>query len=235
MARHGTSSLDFAHLAVTQRRHAMVNTKAIMRSPMTVEDHQASRWIVYPYRLLDCCLVSDGAAAVIVTSASRARQLPRAPVYIHNATGGGTHGPEDQWTTVGRVNSRRLYAGVGIEPRDIDFAEVYDPFTGMCLIHIEDFGLTEEGGSGSWVRAGGNGLDGETPVNTHGGLLSEAYVQGLNHVVEAVQQLRPEGVVDDLCEGPHTFDRSICRQVRSPSIGLVVGERGDSALLLRRD
>ena len=87
---------------------------------------------------------------------------------------------------------------------------------------------------GAWVRERHNALDGDPPVNTHGGLLSEAHIHGLNHFIEAVQQLRPEGVRDDLCEGPHTFDRSRCRQVRDPRIALVCGEGGGSAMLLRR-
>jgi hypothetical protein len=104
----------------------------------------------------------------------------------------------------------------------------------MCLLHIEGFGLVEEGQAGEWVTAGRNGLDGDTAVNTHGGLLSEAYIGGYNHIVEAVQQLRPEGVIDDLCESNHTYVRSRCRQVRDAKIGLVCGESGESALLLRR-
>ena len=102
------------------------------------------------------------------------------------------------------------------------------------MVHIEDFGLVNKGEIGPWVTAGHNRLDGALPVNTHGGLLSEAHIAGLNHFIEAVQQLRPEGVVDDLCEGPHTYDRAICRQVRDPDIALVCGEGGGSAMLLRK-
>ena len=102
------------------------------------------------------------------------------------------------------------------------------------MTHIEDFGLVKKGEIGGWVREGHNHLDGDLPVNTHGGLLSEAHIHGLNHVIEAVQQLRPEGVVDDLCDGAHTYDRATCRQVRDPKIALVCGECGESAMLLRR-
>jgi len=116
----------------------------------------------------------------------------------------------------------------------VSIAELYDPFTGMCMLHIEDFGLVPKGEVGAWVTAGQNGLDGETPVNTHGGLLSEGHMMGLNHVVEAVQQLRPHGVVDDLCDGPHTYDRTTCRQVRDPEIALLCGEGGGSGMLLRK-
>ena len=240
MARYGTTPVDFAHLAVTQRQHAMLNKKAMMRKPMSIEDHQNSRWIVYPFRLLDCCLQTDGAVALVVTSAERAKDLRHKPVYIMAGVGGavGLGGRGEAPTlleTAGAHAAPLLFEGAGIKPGDVSFAEVYDPFTMMCMVHIEDFGFVKKGEIGGWVREGHNKLDGRLPVNTHGGLLSEAHIHGLNHVIEAVQQLRPEGVVDDLCEGPHSYDRSVCRQVRDPRIGLVCGEGGESALLLRRD
>jgi acetyl-CoA acetyltransferase len=153
-------------------------------------------------------------------------------VYV--MAGAAGESPTRAWQTSGVAVAPRLYGDAGIEATDVDVAELYDPFTGMCLLHIEDFGLAAPGQSGRWVTAGGNALDGETPINTHGGLLSEAHINGLNHVLEAVQQLRPEGVVDDLCAGAHTFDRTMCRQVRDPKIALVCGEGGGSALLLRK-
>jgi acetyl-CoA acetyltransferase len=231
MARFGTTTEDFAHLAVTQRKHASLNEKAIMREPLTVQQHQESPWVTYPYRLLDCCLQSDGAVAVVITSADRARSLRHKPVYISSIMGGTVPG-DQPWEVNAHKNAPRLYEGAGIVAADVDVAELYDPFTGMCLLHMEGFGLVEPGASGAFVRAGKNGLDGETPVNTHGGLLSEAYIQGLNHVVEAVQQLRPEGVVDDGCNGAHDYDRSHCRQVRDPNVALVCGECGDTSLIL---
>ena len=233
MARYGTTTLDFAHLAVTQREHATLNKKAMMRKPITIEDHQNSRWIIYPCRLLDCCQESDGAVALVVTSAERARSLRHAPVYIMAGIGGAGE-TAGLWETNGVNAAPLLYEGAGISPRDVSLAEIYDPFTFMCMIHMQDFRLVEKGGVGAWVRERHNALDGDLPVNTHGGLLSEAHIHGLNHFIEAVQQLRPEGVRDDLCEGPHTFDRSRCRQVRDPRIALVCGEGGGSAMLLRR-
>jgi len=233
MARFGTTSLDFAHLAVTQRKHAMLNKKAVMRQPLTVEEHQASRWVVHPYRLLDCCIQTDGAVALIITTAERARDLRKAPVYIMAALAGRTVS-EIPWETNGVRAAPVLYGAAGITPADVDVAELYDPFTFMCMTHMEDFGLVPKGEVGAWVRAGQNGFDGPCPVNTHGGLLSESYVQGLNHVIEAVQQLRPGGVCDDLCEGPHTYDRATCRQVRDAEIALCCGEEGGSSLLLRK-
>lgn len=233
MARYGTTVLDFAHLAVTQRTHASLNQKAMMRKPITIADHQSSRWIIYPFRLLDCCQQTDGAVALVVTSAERARDMPHRPVYIMAGIG-GTGQTDGLWETNGVNSAPYLYAGAGITPKDVSLAGIYDPFTFMCMTHIEDFGLVKKGEIGGWVSAGKNALDGETPVNTHGGLLSEAHIHGLNHVIEAVQQLRPEGVVDDLCEGPHTYDRTMCRQVRDPEIALICGEGGGSAMLLRR-
>jgi acetyl-CoA acetyltransferase len=233
MARFGTTTLDFAHLAVTQRQHATLNQKAQMRKPITIEDHQSSRWISYPYRLLDCCQQTDGGVAIVVTSAERARDLRHAPVYIMAGVAGEGE-TRALWETNGVNLAPRLYGAAGITPRDVSLAELYDPFTGMCLLHMEDFGMVPKGEVGAWVTAGKNGLDGETPVNTHGGLLSEGHLMGLNHVVEAVQQLRPEGVRDDLCEGPHTYDRATCRQVRDPEIALLCGEGGSSAMLLQR-
>jgi acetyl-CoA acetyltransferase len=234
MARYGTTTLDFAHLAVTERSHAVLNQKAMMRKPMTIEDHQNSRWIIYPFRLLDCCQETDGAVALVITSAERARDSKHAPVYIMSGIGGSGR-TAGLWETNAVNSAPLLYEGAGITPRDISLAEIYDPFTFMCMTHIEDFGLVKKGEIGRWVREGHNRLDGDLPVNTHGGLLSEAHIHGLNHFIEAVQQLRPEGVVDDLCQGAHTYNRTVCRQVRNPQIALVCGEAGGSAMLLRKE
>ena len=225
MARYGATSLDFAHLAVNQRRNALLNKKAMMRKPITIEDHQNSRWIVYPYHLLDCCLETNGSVALVVTSAERARDLRHNPIYIMSAVCGDQDAPD----TPGR-----LFEGAGISPQDVDIAESYDDFTFICLKHLVDFGFAPMGGVGEWIRAGHASLDGDLPVNTHGGLLSEGHLLGLNHVIEAVQQLRVGGVVDDLCEGPHTYDRATCRQVQDPEIAFVCGVQGGSAMLLRK-
>lgn len=229
MAKYGTTTLDFAHLAVTQRKHATLNKKAMMRKPITIEDHQNSRWIIYPYRLLDCCQETDGAIAAIVSSADQAVHLRHNPVYIM----GGSMGHEDRDGEGGGAGAR-AFEGAGISPKDVDVAEIYDNFSFMCLKHITDFGLVPAGEVGAWVRDGHNGLDGELPVNTHGGLLSEAHFMGFNHVIEAVQQLRDGGVCDDLCEGTHTYDRGVCRQVRDPEIAFVGANLSNSAVVLRK-
>jgi acetyl-CoA acetyltransferase len=234
MARYGATTDDLAHVAVTQRGHAGLNTKAQMRAPMTVEDHQHSPWVVYPYRLFDCCLQSDGAMAIVVTSTERARTLRHAPVLINSFMGGVyPQAPDPTWEIEAKRAAPILYERGGLTPQDVDFAELYDPFSGMVLLHVEGFGLAAPGAAPELFRSGGAGLDGTMPVNTHGGMLSESYMQGLNHVVEAVQQLRPGGVVDDLCTGAHDYDRAHCRQLRDPHVGLVCGECGGSSLLLR--
>jgi acetyl-CoA acetyltransferase len=232
MDRYGVTSLDLAQIAVSQREHATLNTKAMMRTPITVQDHQDSPWIIEPFRLLDMCLRTDGAVALVITSAERARDSRHGPVYIKEFVGGGPIPYAPIWQISASKTAKVLYEGAGVSKDDIDFAELYDPFTGMCLMHMEGFGMADEGEGADWVRSGGNRLDGSTPVNTHGGLLSESYFNGYNHIIEAVQQLRPGGVIDDLCTLEHDYDRSRCRQVRDPKLGLVCGECGDSALLL---
>lgn len=238
MAHFGTSSLDFAHLAVAQRDHARLNRKAMMTAPMSIADHQASPWLIEPFRLLDCCLRSDGAVAIVVSAADRARGTRHGPIHIRSMMGGtlgnqqGTLHTPGLWELYATRAAAKLYAGGDLTAADIDIAELYDPFTGICLMHMEGFGLAAPGEAAARVRVGDTGLDGAIPMNTHGGLLSEAYNHGLGHVVEAVQQLRPGGVVDDFCDGAHDHDRAHCRQVHDPKIALVCGECGDSSLIL---
>jgi acetyl-CoA acetyltransferase len=235
MSTYGVTNEDFGRISVVDRAHAARNPDAwFYERPITLDDHQNSRWVIEPVlRLLDCCQESDGGVALVITSAERAHDLKHAPVYIMSGMGGQGQ-TAGLWETNGVNAAPLLYEGAGITPKDVSIAEIYDPFTFMCMTHIEDFGLVKKGDIGGWVTAGHNRLDGTLPVNTHGGLMSEAHIHGLNHVIEAVQQLRPEGVVDDLCDGPHTYDRSTCRQVRNPEIALVCGECGESAMLLRR-
>lgn len=241
MDRYGTTSSDFGHLAVTQRAHARLNRKAMMTGAMTIDDHQKSPWLIYPFRLLDTCLRSDGAVALVVSAADRARDSRHGPIYIRALMGGtlgnqhGTLNTPGLWELYAHHAAEKLYAAAEMTPDDIDLFELYDPFTGICLMHMEGFGLAERGGAAARLRAGDAGLDGPIPLNTHGGLLSEAYMHGLGHVVEAVQQLRPGGVVDDFCNGEHDHDRAHCRQVRGARTSLVCGECGDSSLILTCD
>jgi acetyl-CoA acetyltransferase len=237
--RFGLTNRDFAELAVLQRRNALLNRKSMMTKPITVDEHQASPWVVEPFRFLDCSLTSDGGMAILVSSTRDARHMRRSPVLIRAASAGSLGPPTrrlsaDLWDmNVGRA-AARLYGQAGMTVKDIDVAELYDPFTGMCLLHIEGYGIAAPGNAPTAIRAGELTLDGRVAVNTHGGHLSEAGMAGLGHVFEAVQQLRSEGVRDDYCEAAHDYDRAHCRQVRDAEVALVCGEAGDSALILRR-
>ena len=200
MIKYGTTSEQLGAVAVSFRRNAADNARAMMREPITLADHQASRMIVDPFRLLDICLESDGACALLVTSAGRARDLRRKPVYILGAAyGGGPSQGDDLFDAIrwpehaqnyAKYIAADLWGSAGVGPRDIDVAEIYDCFTYSVIMQLEGFGFCREGEGGAFVEAGAIARDGELPVNTHGGLLSEAYIHGLNHVVEAVEQLR---------------------------------------------
>ncbi len=240
MQEYGLQNSDLAPLAVLQRGNAALNRKALMTKPISVADHQDSPWIVEPFRLLDCSIWNDGAVALVVSATAGRRGGDSSAVTIRAVSGGTMSAPvrrsgaSAHWELNASALAPELYRLAGLAPSDIDLAEVYDPFTGVALMHIEQFGLCEPGTSPELLRRGDFALDGPTPVNTHGGHLSEGGTMGLGHVVEAVQQLREGGVRDDYCEGSHDHDRRHCRQVRDPEFGLVVGESGDSALILRR-
>ena len=202
MHRFGTKPVHLAEIAVAHRAHAVRNPKALMRSPMTIEDHQSSRMISDPFRLFDYCQENDGGVAILVTSAERARSLKQRPVYITAAAEGGESAwgrgmitqnqPEDLYTSAGMAHlAKRLYAMAGVEPKDIDVAELYDHFSGMVILQLEDWGFCKKGEGGPFVENGGTRWpDGRLPVNTHGGNLSEVYLLGMTHIVEGVKQMR---------------------------------------------
>jgi acetyl-CoA acetyltransferase len=202
MHRYGTTSRQLAELAVTTRTHAERNPKARMRTPLTIEQHQASRLIADPFRLYDCCQENDGGAVLLVTSAERARDLKQRPVYVMAAAEGGDslwgqgltsqNAPEDLYTTAGHGHlAKRLYAMAGVGPADIDVALLYDHFSGMVILQLEDYGFCKAGEGGPFVEDGGiHWQNGRLPVNTHGGNLSEVYLLGMTHVIEGVRQLR---------------------------------------------
>jgi acetyl-CoA acetyltransferase len=195
MIKYGTTEEHLGHVAVRQRGNAAHNPRALKREPITLDDHLASRWIAEPLRLLDCCLETDGACALVITSAERARDLPARPVLISGAVWGGGDsffsGQGGDFTTseAARI-APRLYAMAGVGPADIDVAELYDCFTYSVIVQLEDYGFCAKGEGGPYAASGATGPDGELPVNTHGGFLSEGYVHGINHVAEAVSQLR---------------------------------------------
>ena len=198
----GADSTDFGRVSVTSRAHAATNPDAWFHGkPITLEEHQSSRWIVEPLRLLDCCQESDGAVAVVVTSPERARDLRRPPAMIRAAAQGAAAdqhemtsyyrpSPADAQLPEMAVVARQLYTAAGLEPADIDAAMLYDHFSPYVLPQLEAFGFCKPGEAAALVRSGAIGLEGALPVNTHGGQLGEGYLHGMNGITEAVRQVR---------------------------------------------
>lgn len=206
MHLYGTTSEQFAEVALACRDNAQRNPRAVMHGrPLTLAEHQASRMIADPLRLYDCCLESDGAAAVIVTTTERARDLKARPVHMlaaqQGSTGGwgsgmlGGHNMPDEIYASGnaRVMAGELFARAGVRPDEIDVAQLYDAFTATVIFSLEDYGFCGVGEGGPFAADGNlRWPDGRLPVNTSGGNLSEAYIHGFNLVVEGVRQLRGE-------------------------------------------
>lgn len=200
MYEYGTTSRHLGHVAVAFRKHANLNPRAQMYGkPMTLEDHQESRMLADPFRLFDCSLESDGAGAVVVTSIERARDLKKPPANIMGIAQGHPDWPtsitqKPVMSELGGVRraALRCFAMAGIKPKDVDVAEIYDCFTWILLSALEDIGFCKKGEGGPFVEEGRIEIGGELPVNTHGGLLSEAHISGMNHVLEGVRQIRGE-------------------------------------------
>ena len=178
------------------RHHASLNPKAIMQSPLTMEDYLEARFVARPFRLFDYCLVTDGAVCYIVTSAERAKDLrqPRVLVsgFSEQAVLREQFVPDDRWYPACQSMAKELLDDAGMTVKDISSLQVYDNFTVSVLWALEGFGFCPKGQALDWVQNGRIQLGGELPVNTSGGMLSEAYMQGWNHHAEAVRQLRGE-------------------------------------------
>jgi acetyl-CoA acetyltransferase len=204
MHETGATSEDFGRLSVLSRRNAATNPNAwFYEKPITLEDHQNSRLISDPLRLLDCCQETDGAVALIITTAERGRHLRQRPVEIVAAAQGA--GPEQEGLSIyhradmtdpaeSRIVARQLWERSGLGPADLDVAIAYDHFTPLVLMQLEAFGLCGRGEAGPALRDGFFNLDGKLPLNTHGGHLGEGYIHGMNGIAEAVRQLRGTAV-----------------------------------------
>jgi acetyl-CoA acetyltransferase len=215
---YGTTAEQRAAVAVACRKHASLNPAAQMRKPITVQDVLASRMIADPLHLLDCSLVSDGGAAFIMTSAERARDFKQPPVYLLGVGEGHSHEHVTQalslTTSAAKEAGERAYAMAGLGPKDVDVAELYDCFTPVVIIELEDLGFCPKGEGGRFVEGGRIELGGELPVNTHGGLLSHCHPGhpgSMFSITEAVRQLRGSCGV---------------RQVAGAKIALVHGQGG---------
>ncbi len=218
MAKYGTTQTQFAEIAVAARRHAQLNPAAQMRDPITIDDVLSSRLIADPLHLLDCSLVSDGGAAIILTSAEKAKDFQQTPVYLLGAGEGHSHEHISQaknlTTSAATVSGKQAYEMAGLSPSDIDFAQLYDCFTPTVIIELEDLGFCAKGEGGAFVEENRVGPGGELPINTHGGLLSHSHSGNpgsLFALTETIWQLR--GDLGD-------------RQVLDASIGLVHGQGG---------
>lgn len=198
MHEYGTTSKQLAEIAVAVRRHAALNPNALYRDPIAVEDVLASRMIADPLHMLDCCVISDGGGALILTTAERARDLRTPPVYVLGAAGAQTHWHIGQMpdftTTAAAVCGPEAFARAGVKPEDIDTIQFYDSFTITVLLLLEDLGFCKKGEGGSFVEGGRLALGGELPLNTDGGGLSSCHpgMRGIFLLVEAARQLRGE-------------------------------------------
>jgi acetyl-CoA acetyltransferase len=201
MFKYGVTNADFGMYSVVARRHAATNPKAwFYQRPITIDDHQNSRWIVEPVlRLLDCCQESDGGVALIVSASDRAADLKQRPVRVVAAAdshlGVGRIGPNYYHDDIAvfseaRVMAQHLFYQAQLKPGDIDVVMIYENFSPIVFLQLEALGFCGLGEARDFIAAGNIGLDGSLPVNTNGGLLGEAYIHGVNNILEAVRQIR---------------------------------------------
>ena len=195
MEQWGTTRDQLGAVAVNARTNALANPRAQLRKPLTLDDYRSSRPIVAPITRDDCCLVSDGGAAVVLMSAARARRLGIvAPVpilgYGQGQTSWNVEQRPDLTSTMAKVSARTAFAMAGLAPADISVAQFYDCFTIVPIMTLEDYGFVEQGQGGAFVANAGIGVDGTLPMNTSGGLLAETGMPGMQLIIEGVRQMR---------------------------------------------
>ena len=230
MHRYGATSEDFGRVAVAARDFAATNPAAFFHGkPITLEEHQASRWICEPLHLLDCCQESDGAVAMVITSSERARDMKQKPVVIKGAAQGLSDGQQIMTSyfreditglpEMGLV-AKQLWQQSGLSAEDIQTAVIYDHFTPFVLPQLEEFGFVKRGEAKEFIRAGHHARGGKLPINTHGGQLGEAYIHGMNGIAEGVRQVRGSSAnqVSDVHNVLVTAGTGV------PTSGLILGE-----------
>lgn len=229
MHTFGATSEDFGRIAVAARDFAATNPAAFFYGkPITLAEHQASRWICEPLHLLDCCQESDGAVAMVITSVERARDLKTRPVVIKGAAQGISDGQQIMTSyfreditglpEMGLV-AKQLWQQSKLCPDDIQTAVIYDHFTPFVLPQLEEFGFAKRGEAKEFIRAGHHARGGKMPINTHGGQLGEAYIHGMNGIAEGVRQVRGSAVN----QVPDVHNVLVTAGTGVPTSGLILG------------
>ena len=232
MHKYGVTREDLGRVAISQRNHALRNPRAYgYGKPLTMDDYLASKWIAEPLCLYDFCQETDGGCAILLTSAERARDLKQKPAVIRGVTQASTRGQE-QMTSFYRdgldslpemeMAARRVYAMAELGPQDIDAACLYDAFTSEVIMQLESFGFCARGEGKHLVREGALDIDGRLPNNTHGGLISEGYIHGMNNIAEGVRLIRGESTSQ-----PH---KTVEHVLVSSGVGVPTG-----AMIIGRD
>ena len=250
MVDFGTTPEQVAHVKAAHSEHASNNPKALYKKRVSVGEVLQSRMICKPLHLLDCCVETDNATAIIVTSADRAKDCRHVPALIRSVVGRCSkprldmhyqHGPITR--TAGYYGRDILWPNAGVGPQDIDVTGSYDAFTFTTMLQLEDYGFCNKGEGGAYVSDGTIRLGGRRPNNTSGGHLCEGYTHGISMIIENVRQLRHD--VDDSCpvdpdgrrQHSHDYGEGKCRQVRDAELSANMGWAGaqtGSALVMRR-
>jgi 17-hydroxy-3-oxo-4-pregnene-20-carboxyl-CoA lyase len=230
MHQTGCKAEDLAQVAISTRNHAVNNPAAFYyQRPLSVDDYMNARWIAEPLRLYDCCQETDGGCAVVLTTPERARDCPQ-PAALVRGVSQGFSADQEQMTSFYRQDitrlpemelvARQMYATAGLGPDDIDAAVIYDAFTSIVLFQLEAFGFCPIGEARDFVQDGSLGREGRLPTNTHGGQLSEAYIHGVNGIVEGVRLVRGTST-NQPAKNDHVL---VTAGVGVPTSGMILGK-----------